>query len=533
MRMRHWSAVLLWVVASLLIVWPALASRLVKGQAHLSPGTVMRFDPAHLSLEKGQEAWITLHIEDVRNLYGAQVRLMFNPSLIEIVDAVPGGGINIEPGDTPYPDFVVLNRADNVRGEIMYVVAQIAPRPPVSGSGVLARVRVRAKASGSTVMVFTEHLLADREAREIVNSADTCVLRVACAEVRAPVDLMLVVDRSSSMFGDLLAYEKEIADRFIALLDLTQDQVGLASFAAEAALDHGLTRDGASVRRALEALGTSRGSNLEDGVWVAQQELVGPRHVRGNAPMMVFISDGQATVGSGAAAREAARAAKQAGTRIVTIGVGGADWRLLQDIASDPSHFYYAPGLDEIPAILQRAAPVLGCSETLVRIMPPAGPVYVTDGSFRVDVMVQDAVDVGGYALEVTYNPAVMQVINVGQGAFLSSTGRVVYPMDPIVDHVAGRVTFGAVTSGEQPGASGSGRLAVITFRPRVAGASGLYMHNLRLTNPAGALLPANGEDAHVEVIEMPMPSPAPTVQTPTPSPTMPFTTIWMPLLFR
>lgn len=522
MRMLHWYAVLLWIVASLLIVWPVMAGGLVRGQTHLSPGTFIRFDPVHLLLERGEEAWITLRIENVRDLYGAEVRLAFNPSLIEVVDATPGGGINIEPGDAPYPDYVVVNQADNARGEIMYMVAQIAPRPPISGNGVLARVRVRAKGSGSTVLVFTEHLLADHEGRGIANSADTCVLRVACAEVRAPVDLMLVVDRSSSMFGDLLAYEKEIASRFIALLDLMQDQVGLASFAAEATLDHVLTHDGASVRRALDVLGTSRGSNLEDGVLIAQEELASPRHVRGNAPMMVFISDGQATVGSGAAAREAARAAKEAGTRIVTIGMGGADWDLLKDMASGPSHFHYAPDLGEVPAILQAAAPVLGCSETLVRIIPPGEPVYLTEGSFRVDVMVQDAVDVGGYALEVTYDPTVMQAIDVGQGAFLSSTGRVVYPMDPIIDHAAGRVTFGAVTSGTQPGASGSGRLAVITFRPRAAGASGLYVRNLRLTSPSAALLSADGEDAHVKVIEMPMPSP-----------TVPPVTIWMPLLLR
>ncbi len=533
MRARCWSAVLLWVIASLLMVWPVVAGGLVRGQTYLSPGAVIRFDPAHLALEVGEEAWIALRIEDVRELYGAQVRVAFNPSLIEVVDATPGGGINIEPGDMPYPDYVAVNRADNARGEIVYAVTQIAPRPPISGNGVLARMRVRAKGSGSTVLVFTEHLLASLEAHEIANSTETCMLRIACAEVRAPVDLMLVVDRSSSMFGDLLAYEKEIADRFIALLDLTQDQVGLASFAAEAALDHALTRDGASVRRALDALSTSRGSNLEDGVLVAQEELAGPRHVRGNAPMMIFISDGQATVGSGAAAREAARAAKEAGTRIVTIGVGGADGNLLGDMASGPSYFHYAPDLGEVPAIFQGAAPVLGCAETLVRIMPPGEPVYLTEESFRVDVMVQDAVDVGGYAMEVTYNPAVIQAIGVGQGAFLSSTGRVVYPIDPIIDHAAGRVTFGAITSGAQPGASGSGRLAAITFRPRAAGASGLYVHNLRLTDPSGVLLPANGEDAHMEVIEMPMPSPAPTVQAPTPSPTMPFTALWMPLVFR
>ena len=145
----------------------------------------LTFEPASVSLGVGAETWVTVRINDVADLYGADVRLAFDPAVIEVVDALPGGSIEVDPGDMPVPDFVVKNEADNVAGSIWYVVSQVGT-PPSSGSGTLARIKIRGVSDGATSLSFSSHLLSSPVGGEIAHSVGSCAIEVGAGAPSTP-----------------------------------------------------------------------------------------------------------------------------------------------------------------------------------------------------------------------------------------------------------------------------------------------------------------------------------------------------------
>jgi hypothetical protein len=107
-------------------------------------------------------------IEQVSELFGAEIHLTFDPEVLEVVDADNAkDGIQIEPGTLPAPDFVVQNAADNQVGTVDYALTQLKPSEPRSGDGLLARVTFRGKRAASSQILLEQFVLADIEGTAI------------------------------------------------------------------------------------------------------------------------------------------------------------------------------------------------------------------------------------------------------------------------------------------------------------------------------------------------------------------------------
>lgn len=120
-----------------------------------------------------------------------------------------------------------------------------------------------------------------------------------------------------------------------------------------------------------------------------------------------------------------------------------------------------------------------------VRIEPAEMMMDVGD-TFTLKVMIDGAVDLGGFQLALVYEPSVVKVERATLGDFLGSTGRSTLPLGPTVDNEAGRLTFGAFTFGSGSGASGTGPLASIMFTARGGGTSSLGLENVQVLDTAG-----------------------------------------------
>jgi hypothetical protein len=120
---------------------------------------------------------VQIIINDVVNLYGADVRLSFDPAMLEVIDDLPDPGINIQPTDSFLTNlWVVKNEVDNAAGTIWYAVTQLNPATPKSGSGALANIHLRGKMTGTSSLSFTYIKLVDMQAIEIpATSTDGCV----------------------------------------------------------------------------------------------------------------------------------------------------------------------------------------------------------------------------------------------------------------------------------------------------------------------------------------------------------------------
>ncbi len=124
----------------------------------------------------GKTVSFTIFVQDVVDLYGADVQMSFDPAVAQVVDADPRkGGTQIEILDEFLsPDFTIRDRADNVAGTIWYANTQVNPTEAVSGSGPLARVTLEPLQPGSFDVIITSWQLGRRNGTEIPATARDC-----------------------------------------------------------------------------------------------------------------------------------------------------------------------------------------------------------------------------------------------------------------------------------------------------------------------------------------------------------------------
>ena len=191
-----------------------------------------------------------------------------------------------------------------------------------------------------------------------------CEGGIGCLE---KADVMLVLDRSSSISSSEMDTLKDAANAFVEALAPSPDgiHVGLVSFASNASLDVHLTSDAATVTSTINSLVSGGMTNTSEAIDFADTELGDPTYDRPDVDspdIIVLITDGEPTVGGGKPIAEAAAdAAKANGIEIFGVGVGitptNALW-MEEEIVSPPgsSHYFDATDFNALAAILEALA---------------------------------------------------------------------------------------------------------------------------------------------------------------------------------
>ncbi len=196
--------------------------------------------------------------------------------------------------------------------------------------------------------------------------------------------------------------------------------------------------------------------------------------------------------------------------------------------------------------VIQKGIPEVDtlAPDTRLRI-EPADLVVGLNETFAVQVVIEEANNLAAFQFDLAYDSSVLQVTEAAPGAFLESTGNSVVAVGPEVNDAEGRVTFGAVSFGGEPGPSGTGILATITCVAQGEGSTTLELQGVQILNTAASVQRVAVEDGRVVVrataAAMPIATPMSTpevVDTPTPvatalpSPTPTGTSSWaMPAL--
>lgn len=137
------------LIAALLGSWVVAGSVFAQGS-----GAVVRVDPASATATVGQTLSVSIKVDNVSNMAGAEIHLSFNASVLEVVDADSAtAGVQIANGGMLSADFVAQNTADNAAGTIDFAIAQMN-KPAVNGSGTLATISFKAKAVGTSPVAF-------------------------------------------------------------------------------------------------------------------------------------------------------------------------------------------------------------------------------------------------------------------------------------------------------------------------------------------------------------------------------------------
>jgi hypothetical protein len=155
--------------------------------------TTVSVEPATITIEGCETVEVEVWINDVDDLYGAEVKVSFDADMLEVVDSnefaagvqVANGGLLTE------PVFAAVNDADNTSGEIHYAATQLNPTPPVSGSGAFVVIHFRAKQAGTSPLAITFVRLADRDAIEIPSSGSTGGSVTANAPAAPPLSIAM------------------------------------------------------------------------------------------------------------------------------------------------------------------------------------------------------------------------------------------------------------------------------------------------------------------------------------------------------
>lgn len=210
------------------------------------------------------------------------------------------------------------------------------------------------------------------------------------------IDVMLVLDKSSSMAGQPILDAKLAASNFVTQVELDPDRIGLVTFWSTSLLNHVLSTNSATLITAINAITSSSGTRIDYGITNAQGHLVSTNHNPMAAPIMILLSDGKPS--SGATSNSvvaAANAAKNAGTRIFIVAFGDVNDALLRNLATAPGDYYYAPDSSELSDVYASIAASLcriGTQPPTVTITNPLnGAVYTAPATVLVEATAGDA----------------------------------------------------------------------------------------------------------------------------------------------
>jgi hypothetical protein len=101
--------------------------------------TLVSIHPSTYTLSAGEMMVVEVWVENVLDLYGADVQLQFDPAAFQVLDANPAiSGVQVKlRSDLLQPGLVIHREADNQAGTIWYANSQSNPDPPAIGSGAL------------------------------------------------------------------------------------------------------------------------------------------------------------------------------------------------------------------------------------------------------------------------------------------------------------------------------------------------------------------------------------------------------------
>lgn len=151
---------------------------------------------------------------------------------------------------------------------------------------------------------------------------------------KLPLNLCLVIDRSSSMRGERLQYVKDGAARIIDMLS-DDDYFGLITFndRAEVVVPAQRARNKHELKRMVGMIEAAGGTEMATGMALALQEIQKPTFSRG-VSRILLLTDGR-TYGDESRCVEIARRAQGRGIGVTALGVGG-EWNedLLETVAA-------------------------------------------------------------------------------------------------------------------------------------------------------------------------------------------------------
>jgi len=186
-------------------------------------------------------------------------------------------------------------------------------------------------------------------------------LKAQCLATTGHVDVVLLVDASTSMAGENIAAAKRAAKAFVGALDLARDQAAVIGFNSAPNVAIGLSRDPARLSAAIDALALAPGTRVD----LALREaidllLVSPVRRPANRPVVILLTDGIHEGDGEDVVREAERGRRH-GMKLYAIRLGTAASEALLRRVADRDGYFEAPGPADLERIYRDIAGEVPC----------------------------------------------------------------------------------------------------------------------------------------------------------------------------
>ena len=127
-------------------------------------------------------------------------------------------------------------------------------------------------------------------------------------------------------------------------------------------------------------------------------------------------------------------------------------------------------------------------------------PVHRSD-TFTLDIGAKDVFDMAGWQFDITFDPAILEAVNVTEGDFLKKDGVTTFFQGGTINNASGKITgFTAARLSTTRGVSGTGTLLQVTFEAKSAGETVLELQNLEFGDVTGTLIPAGPHEIRITV---------------------------------
>ena len=144
-------------------------------------------------------------------------------------------------------------------------------------------------------------------------------------------------------------------------------------------------------------------------------------------------------------------------------------------------------------------------------VVPGTGFAFSTDttsvrvgDTFTVRVDAEKVADLAGWQLDLTFNPDVLEAVEVSEGDFLKANGGNTFFLQGTIDNTAGKITGISAALISESGVSGTGPLLSVTFMAKAGGETQVTLENFEFGAISGDVIPSVAPEIIITVGDQP-----------------------------
>ena len=123
-----------------------------------------------------------------------------------------------------------------------------------------------------------------------------------------------------------------------------------------------------------------------------------------------------------------------------------------------------------------------------------------TGDTFTLDILAENVFDMAGWQFDITFDPAILEVLNVSEGDFLKTGGSTTFFQGGSIDNTAGKITGLNAARLAAQGATGTGSLLQVNFKAKSGGETKLTLQNFQFGSVTGDIIPAGPHEIAITV---------------------------------